>query len=107
MGNVIASQSISLDGYSAGVKAGRDNPLGDDGERLHEWLYGLDSWREAHNLEGGESNADAELLDELFANLGTVIMGRRATVPRPGVRARTRATGPGREARRHVVHVRA
>jgi dihydrofolate reductase len=76
MGKVIASQSISIDGYSAGVKAGRDNPLGHDGERLHEWLYGLDSWREHHNLEGGESNADGELLDELFANLGAVIMGR-------------------------------
>jgi len=76
MGKVIASQSISLDGYSAGVKAGREHPLGVDGERLHEWLYGLDSWREAHNLEGGESNADAELIDELFANLGAVIMGR-------------------------------
>ena len=76
MGKVIASQSISIDGYSAGIKAGRDNPLGDDGERLHEWLYGLDTWREHHNLEGGESNADGELLDELFANLGAVIMGR-------------------------------
>ena len=76
MGKVIASQSISIDGYSAGIKAGRDNPLGEDGERLHEWLYGLDSWRGHHNLEGGESNADAELLDELFANLGAVIMGR-------------------------------
>ena len=76
MGKVIASQSISIDGYSAGIKAGRDNPLGDDGERLHEWLYGLDNWREHHNLEGGESNADGELLDELFANLGAVIMGR-------------------------------
>jgi dihydrofolate reductase len=76
MGKVIASQSISLDGFSAGIKVGRDNPLGEDGERLHEWLYGLDSWRGQHNLEGGESNADGELLDELFANLGAVIMGR-------------------------------
>ena len=76
MGKVIASQSISLDGYSAGVKAGRDNPLGDDGERLHEWLYGLDSWREPHGLEGGESNADADAIDEVFANLGAVIMGK-------------------------------
>ena len=76
MGRVIATQSISLDGYSAGVKAGRDNPLGDDGERLHEWLFGLDSWREVHNLEGGESNADADAIDEVFANLGAVVMGK-------------------------------
>ena len=76
MGRVIATQSISLDGYSAGVKAGRDNPLGDDGERLHEWLFGLDSWREVHNLEGGESNADADAIDEAFAHLGAVVMGK-------------------------------
>jgi dihydrofolate reductase len=76
VGKVIASQSISLDGYSAGVKAGRDNPLGDDGERLHEWLYGLDSWRGPHGLEGGESNADADAIDGVFANLGAVIMGK-------------------------------
>jgi dihydrofolate reductase len=76
VGKVIATQSISLDGYSAGVKAGRDNPLGDDGERLHEWMVGLSAWRERHDMDGGETNADADAIDEVFANLGAVIMGK-------------------------------
>jgi dihydrofolate reductase len=76
MGMVLAAQSISLDGYSAGVKAGRDNPLGDDGERLHEWMVGLSAWRERHDMDGGDSNADADAIDEVFADVGAVIMGR-------------------------------
>jgi len=76
MGRVIATQSISLDGYSAGIKTGRDNPLGDDGERLHEWMVGLTAWRERHDMNGGETNADADAIDEVFADVGAVIMGR-------------------------------
>jgi dihydrofolate reductase len=76
MGRVVATQSISLDGFSAGVKAGQDNPLGDDGERLHEWMVGLSAWRERHDMEGGDDNADAAAIDDVFANIGAVIMGR-------------------------------
>jgi len=76
VGRVVATQSISLDGFSAGVKAGRDNPLGDDGERLHEWMVGLAAWRERHDMDGGDANADADAIDDVFANLGAVIMGR-------------------------------
>src|ERR1044072_2907018 len=72
----LATQSTSLDGYSAGVKAGRDNPLGDDGERLHEWMVGLAAWRDRHDMDGGDENADAAAIDDVFANLGAVIMGR-------------------------------
>src|SRR5262245_2564575 len=77
MGKVISNQSISLDGFSAGAKPGPGNPMGDDGERLHGWMFGLESWREVHDLDGGgEANADSDVIDELFANLGAVIMGR-------------------------------
>jgi len=76
MGSVVGTQSISLDGYSAGVKAGRDNPLGDDGERLHEWMVGLAAWRERHDMDGGDDNADADAIDGVFATIGAVIMGR-------------------------------
>src|SRR3954467_13674266 len=50
--------------------------MGDDGERLHEWMFGLESWREPHGLEGGEASPDGAFIDELFSNLGAVIMGR-------------------------------
>jgi dihydrofolate reductase len=58
------------------VKAGKDNPLGDDGERLHEWMVSLAAWRHRHDMDGGDENADAAAIDDVFANIGAVIMGR-------------------------------
>src|SRR6185437_892831 len=43
MGKVTAYLSLSLDGFVAGANAGVGNPLGDGGERLHEWVVGLKS----------------------------------------------------------------
>ena len=48
-----------------------------NGEALHEWVIGLDAWRERHGLEGGERNADSEVLEESLAKTGAVIMGRK------------------------------
>lgn len=68
---------MSLDGFIAGPNDGPELPLGDGGERLHEWVYDLASWRERHGLAGGQTNGDAEILDEAFATTGAVILGRR------------------------------
>ena len=40
-------------------------------------MFGLDSWREQHGLSGGTANRDAEVVDELTANVGAYLMGRR------------------------------
>jgi hypothetical protein len=48
MGKVTSDMSMSLDGFIAEPNAGIERPLGDGGERLHEWVYGLASWRERH-----------------------------------------------------------
>ena len=77
MGNVIVDISMSLDGFIAGPNDGPGNGLGDGGERLHEWVFGLESWRERHGLEGGEAGRDAEVLEEVMANLGAVVLGKR------------------------------
>lgn len=69
--------SMSLDGFIAGPDPGPDQPLGVGGEQLHQWIYGLASWRERHGLEGGTTNADAEVLEESLTNTGAVLMGRR------------------------------
>jgi dihydrofolate reductase len=68
--------SISLDGYSAGPDQRLDAPLGDGGEELHEWVFGLAAWREPHGLEGGETTASSELLTESLAAIGAYVMGR-------------------------------
>jgi len=69
--------SMSLDGFVAGPNPSLDKPLGEGGERLHEWIYGLASWRRRHGLEGGETGPDDELVEASFANVGAIVMGRR------------------------------
>lgn len=77
MAQVFADISMSLDGYVAGPDDGVGNPLGDQGERLHQWVFGLTSWRARHGLPGGEDSRDGELVDEAIERGGSVLMGRR------------------------------
>ena len=76
MGKVIAYLSASLDGFVAGPNRGVSNPLGDGGERLHDWVVALASWREQHGLEGGESGPDDEVVKTWRPNVGAHVMGR-------------------------------
>jgi dihydrofolate reductase len=69
--------TMSLDGFIAGPNPDLERPLGEGGERLHEWALGLASWRERHGLEGGTANGDAEVLEESLATTGATLMGRR------------------------------
>jgi dihydrofolate reductase len=69
--------STSLDGFVAGPNQTLEQPLGEGGERLHEWVFRLASWRAPHGLEGGERDADDEVLTESIRATGAVIMGRR------------------------------
>jgi len=69
--------STSLDGFVAGPNQTLEEPLGEGGERLHEWVFRLASWREPHGLEGGDRDADDEVLTEAVRATGAVIMGRR------------------------------
>ena len=69
--------SMSLDGFVAGPNPTLELPLGEGGERLHEWAVRLASWRERHGLSGGETNADSEVIEESVSATGAVVMGRR------------------------------
>jgi dihydrofolate reductase len=77
MGIVVADISVSLDGFVAGPNDSPELGLGEGGERLHEWVYGLKSWREPHGLEGGETGEDSEVMDEVFRNVGAIVLGKR------------------------------
>jgi dihydrofolate reductase len=77
MGQVVFEISMSLDGFIAGPNDRPGLGLGEGGERLHQWAYDLASWRERHGLAGGQTNRDAELLDEALRNTGASIVGRR------------------------------
>jgi dihydrofolate reductase len=77
MSNVIVDIGMSLDGFIAGPNAGPQNNLGDGGQRLHQWMYDVHSWRERQNRIGGETNRDDELVREAFDRIGAYVMGRR------------------------------
>jgi dihydrofolate reductase len=76
--------TMSLDGYVAGPNQSLENPLGEGGEQLHEWVFGLRFFREMHGDSGGETGPDDDILRESFANIGATIMGRNMFGGGPG-----------------------
>lgn len=66
MGKVVYDMTVSLDGYIAGPDENADQPLGANGERLHNWISAA-----------AESTEDGVVLTELFTSYGAVLAGRR------------------------------
>ncbi|MGH2924233.1 MAG: dihydrofolate reductase family protein [Solirubrobacterales bacterium] len=77
MSKVKAQLSMSLDGFIAGPNPSLDEPLGEGGERLHDWLVATRAWRKSHGEEGGETGDDDEVAEELESGSGATVMGRR------------------------------
>jgi hypothetical protein len=86
---VRAHLSISLDGYGAGPNQSLDNPIGEGGMRLHEWVFPTAAWRGQQGLEGGEDSVDSGVAEEVARGVGAYVMlaGGVATVRQclPGV----------------------
>ena len=76
MSKVRAHISVSLDGYVAGPNQTQEDPLGDGGEHLHDWVVPLKAWREPAGMKGGEENASSPVVRDEYANVGAEIMGR-------------------------------
>ena len=76
MSKVRVHISVSADGYVAGPNQSLEDPLGEGGEDLHEWVVALQAWRARHGHEGGEVNASTPVVEEATANVGATIMGR-------------------------------
>jgi len=77
LGKVVLDITMSLDGFIAGPNDGIERPLGDGGERLHDWIFG---GRTDSTLPAGhypKSATDADVLAEMFRTTGAIVMGRR------------------------------
>jgi dihydrofolate reductase len=86
MGKVIFDISMSLDGFITASNQTADEPMGDGGQRLHEWVFGGDE-------------TDRRVLEGAIEVPGAVIAGRRTydhALPWWG------ADGPSGRARRPV-----
>jgi dihydrofolate reductase len=77
MNSVTCQISISLDGFVAGPNQSLENPIGEGGMRLHQWVFETASWREQHGEEGGPDTKDSKVVRGLFTNVGAYIMGRK------------------------------
>ena len=77
MGKVVVDISMSLDGFVAGPNPTLEEPLGEKGEELHEWVVRTNYWRERHGLEGGEEDEDSEVIREASSSVGASVMGRK------------------------------
>jgi dihydrofolate reductase len=67
MSTVVLDVSMSLDGFTAGPNVGEEEPLGDGGERLHEWMAG----------KGPDGGVDIGVRREVDATVGATVIGRR------------------------------
>jgi dihydrofolate reductase len=67
---------MSLDGFVAGPNQSKEQPLGEGGMQLHEWIFGLAAWRERHGQDGGEINASTDVVEASLENVGATVMGR-------------------------------
>ena len=64
MGKVVSDISMSLNGVITGPNVRVGNGLGDDGERLHDWMF------------DAKTETDAKIVDEKYTSTGVVIMGK-------------------------------
>jgi len=65
MGKVVSDISMSLDGFITGPNVRIGNGMGDDGDRLHDWMF------------DAKTETDAKIVAEKNALTGAVIMGKR------------------------------
>jgi dihydrofolate reductase len=84
MSKLKATITMSLDGFVAGPNQTERDPLGVGGMQLHQWMYPLKTFREAHGEEGGEVNASTPIAEEILGNVGATIMGRNMFGGGPG-----------------------
>jgi len=73
--------SISLDGYGAGPRQTREEPLGVGGEELHEWFRPTRTFRQMGGKRDGTKGVDAEFASRFGKGVGAYIMGRNMFGP--------------------------
>jgi dihydrofolate reductase len=77
----VASFTLSLDGYGAGPNQSIENPLGENGESLHDWLIPTRTFRKMQGEDGGETGVNDDFAARGIDNLGAWILGRNMFGP--------------------------
>jgi dihydrofolate reductase len=70
--------SLSLDGYGAGPRQSKEDPLGVGGEALHDWIVRTRTFK---NGKGGETGIDDDMAARAKVPVGAWILGRNMFGP--------------------------
>jgi dihydrofolate reductase len=76
--------SISVDGFGAGPNQSKEHPLGEGGERLHEWYVTTRTFQHLFGRTGGDTGADDDFAARGLDNIGAWILGRNMFAPSRG-----------------------
>jgi dihydrofolate reductase len=89
--------TLSVDGYAAGPNQGVEQPLGEGGMELHDWIFRTASFRAMNGESGGDSGLNDEFFRARSENMGAVIMGRNMFGPIRGpCKSRSKTAAPER-----------
>lgn len=78
MSKVFFDAGVSFDGFVAGENRSADNPLGDNGPTIHQWMYQQKAfWRFQGQSGGNEEGSDNALIEQTLQRTGAYIMGKR------------------------------
>jgi len=75
MGKVVVDLSMSLDGVITGPNDSIELPLGEGGERRHDWIFGGKSDRSGNSPRTSAIDGNCEVIDEAFETTDAVVMG--------------------------------
>ena len=75
MSHVLLDVSMSLDGYIAGPHVRGGQPMGEEGERLHAWMFNGETDQTGERASASE--IDAGVQRELVEGIGAMVIGYR------------------------------
>ncbi|ADE12552.1 dihydrofolate reductase family protein [Sideroxydans lithotrophicus] len=79
----VACFAISIDGFGAGPNQSLENPLGEGGMKLHEWVFPTRTFQQMHGDKnaGGTTGIDDDFAARGVRNIGAWILGRNMFGP--------------------------
>lgn len=77
----VASFSVSIDGFGAGVRQDLQNPLGIRGPEMFSWFFQTEVFKKMYGQDGGSTGVDNQMAERAFENVGAWILGRNMFGP--------------------------
>jgi dihydrofolate reductase len=77
----VASFSVSIDGFGAGVRQDLQNPLGVRGPEMFSWFFQTEVFKKMYGQDGGSTGVDNQMAERAFENVGAWILGRNMFGP--------------------------